>query len=134
MPTGTLPVTLVLVLVLVQVLKHIPYVWHLCHALLSRAVRIHACLLVMTCWTDKGSPVLLSLLALYVFAAGLHYGEVFEQVALLQCRPKIPADMPEDYAGEHAGIFQTLFRIHTHFACLTSTPLVACRAAGTHTH
>lgn len=29
---------------------------------------------------------------------GLHYGEVFEQVALLQCRPTIPPEMPTDYA------------------------------------
>lgn len=31
--------------------------------------------------------------------AGLHYGEVFEQVALLQRRPEVPAGMPSDYAG-----------------------------------
>lgn len=30
---------------------------------------------------------------------GLHYGEVFEQVALWQKRPAIPDDMPEDYAA-----------------------------------
>lgn len=30
---------------------------------------------------------------------GLHYGEVFEQVALLQRRPDIPPEMPPDYAG-----------------------------------
>lgn len=34
--------------------------------------------------------------------AGLHYGEVFEQVALLQCRPPIPLEMPTDYAGARA--------------------------------
>lgn len=27
--------------------------------------------------------------------AGLHYGEVFERVALLQERPPVPAEMPE---------------------------------------
>lgn len=37
--------------------------------------------------------------AVHVHAAGLHYGEVFEQVALLQCRPDVPPDMPPDYAG-----------------------------------
>lgn len=31
--------------------------------------------------------------------AGAHYGEVFERVALLQERPPIPPDMPEDYAA-----------------------------------
>lgn len=29
---------------------------------------------------------------------GLHYGEVFEQVALWQKRPPVPEDMPADYA------------------------------------
>jgi hypothetical protein len=32
-------------------------------------------------------------------AAGLHYGEVFERVALLQERPPVPVDMPEELAG-----------------------------------
>lgn len=31
--------------------------------------------------------------------SGLHYGEVFEQVALWQKRPPVPPEMPPDYAG-----------------------------------
>jgi hypothetical protein len=31
--------------------------------------------------------------------AGLHYGEVFERVALMQHRPPLPPDMPADYAA-----------------------------------
>jgi mitogen-activated protein kinase kinase kinase 11 len=31
--------------------------------------------------------------------AGLHYGEVFERVALMQHRPAVPPNMPGDYAA-----------------------------------
>lgn len=37
--------------------------------------------------------------ALECCCAGAHYGEVFERVALLQERPPIPPDMPQQYAN-----------------------------------
>lgn len=53
------------------------------------------CLLILprkTCWLRVLVPLAFA-------ASGLHYGEVFEQVALLQKRPDIPDDMPPEYAG-----------------------------------
>jgi hypothetical protein len=48
-----------------------------------------------------------------VHGAGLHYGEVFEQVALLQCRPDIPPDMPADYAGVRTALMRD--NLHSRF-------------------
>lgn len=71
--------------------------------------------------------MVLSLLSVHVYAAGLHYGEVFEQVALLQRRPEIPSDMPEDYAGEPAGLFTPPHLVWSpHTAHLAPCCLVAC--------
>lgn len=66
--------------------------------------------------------------------AELHYGEVFEQVALLQCRPPIPPEMPTDYAGvcvcanrQPPGTRRACMRTAAHLPC----PSTSAHSVGT---